>query len=322
MPAGDVLDLPCYRESFLINSRARTLSPSGAGHTHTHTQFQPTHTHCTHTHTHKVRVLVYVTHRHCVLMCVRAGIVCVCVCARVLCAYVCVRGYCARMCVCAGIVCVCVCARVLCAYVCVRGVATVSVSVWCSEKTKTKLTHCTKANQHCVIFPPPFPYYTPPLTNHSASACIHQPANLKIPPQTHTIPSPHTYQNPRHILYPSPQPYEKQHLLRLRRESISKVAPLPFEHLECNEEPPARWRGGGGGVDHAHTHTHTGLYTQHVHLEITRHTPHPTHTHRPIKHLSSTTRAPTHTPGKHLSNTTSTALSSTPTTTPRHPNGT
>ena len=76
-------------------------------------------------------------------------------------------------------------------------------------------------------------------------------------------------------------------------------------------------RGGrGGGVDHALPHTQTDLYTQH---EITRHAPHPTHTHRPIKHLSSTTRAPTHTPGKHLSHTTSTALSSKPNTTARHP---
>jgi hypothetical protein len=62
-----------YRESFLINSRALSLSIWGGTHTHTHTQFQPTHTHCTHTHTQSACTRVCYT--------------------KTLCAYVCVCGY-------------------------------------------------------------------------------------------------------------------------------------------------------------------------------------------------------------------------------------
>ena len=83
-----------YRESFLINSRALSLSIWGGTHTHTHTV--STYTHTLHTHTHTKCVYSCMLHK---------DIVCVCVCVRV-CVCVCAGRVC--VCVCAGIVCVCV----------------------------------------------------------------------------------------------------------------------------------------------------------------------------------------------------------------------
>ena len=80
-----------YRDSFLINSRALSLSIWGGTHTHTHTV--STYTHTLHTHTHTKCVYSCMLHK---------DIVCVCVCVRVC------------VCVCAGIVCVCVCAGIVC----------------------------------------------------------------------------------------------------------------------------------------------------------------------------------------------------------------